>query len=277
MGYNVRLSFCSKDEGNVLHIKNHGIEWTPEVEALIEFAVQDLPIDLSHTGISVYHSETRGYRGLAWTFLPKDSEWNGTKGIFDQIQMWIGDDERFPTDNMKTTKKKAILSDWLPGHSGYTNGEGEKVQLKGWPTPVWIDDRAYHIARQGVKAEAHCYCKDEDGECDHRYFMYVFERMPYGGKSAPYHEFLNWREALVTVMAHEAQHIKQYQTFGAPRSEVECERVADTTLRKYRVHLGEQPYTAKESEYNFANPDRMKKSRKVRGGTVATQKMRAAK
>jgi hypothetical protein len=259
----------------VLHIKNHGIQWTEEVEALIEYAVQDLPIDLSHTGISVYHTETRSYRGLAWSYVPKDSEWFGVQGIWDQIQIWIGDDDRFPKDNMVTRKKKVVLSDWLPGHSGYTNGEGEEVQLKGFDHPVWIDSHSYHIARKGVKAEVHCYCKTGEKECDHRYYKHVIESRPYGGKSAPYHEFLNWQEALVTVMAHEAQHIKQYQTVAAPRSEVECERVADATLRKYRLHLGKQPYTEKESDYNFTNTSN--KQRKVRGGISATHKMRAAK
>jgi hypothetical protein len=52
-------------------------------------------------------------------------------------------------------------------------------------------------------------------------------------KKSPPVEVACWREALVTVAAHEAKHVEQYRR-GAPRSEVACERFAAWVLEVYR-------------------------------------------
>jgi hypothetical protein len=43
----------------------------------------------------------------------------------------------------------------------------------------------------------------------------------------------DWREALVSVAAHEAKHIEQFRK-GTPRSELECHHFAASVLRRYR-------------------------------------------
>ena len=52
-------------------------------------------------------------------------------------------------------------------------------------------------------------------------------------KRSPPVEVACWREALVTVAAHEAKHIEQYRR-GDPRSEVACERFAAWVLEVFR-------------------------------------------
>ena len=48
--------------------------------------------------------------------------------------------------------------------------------------------------------------------------------------------FADWREALVSVAAHEARHIWQYQ-HGKTRSEVDAEQRAGVRLGEYRALL----------------------------------------
>ena len=52
-------------------------------------------------------------------------------------------------------------------------------------------------------------------------------------KTSPPVEVACWREALVTVAAHEAKHIDQYRR-GHQRSEVACERFAAWVLEVFR-------------------------------------------
>ena len=52
-------------------------------------------------------------------------------------------------------------------------------------------------------------------------------------KTSPPVEVACWREALVTVAAHEAKHIDQYRR-GHQRSEVACERLAAWVLEVFR-------------------------------------------
>jgi hypothetical protein len=59
------------------------------------------------------------------------------------------------------------------------------------------------------------------------------EFLPYGGKRSPPIRVTDWREALVTVAAHEFNHIRQYQNHW-PRSEADCEKFAAKRLAIYR-------------------------------------------
>lgn len=56
---------------------------------------------------------------------------------------------------------------------------------------------------------------------------------PYGGKTSPLLTYNTWQEGLVAVAAHEFNHIHQFQA-GLPRSEVECEKVAEVAIAAYR-------------------------------------------
>ena len=49
----------------------------------------------------------------------------------------------------------------------------------------------------------------------------------------PFFTYADWREWLVVAAAHEARHIHQYRN-GEPRSELECERFAESALARYR-------------------------------------------
>src|SRR5690349_21747055 len=49
----------------------------------------------------------------------------------------------------------------------------------------------------------------------------------------PFFTYADWREWLVAAAAHEARHIHQYR-HGERRSEVDCERFAESALARYR-------------------------------------------
>jgi hypothetical protein len=69
----------------------------------------------------------------------------------------------------------------------------------------------------------------EDGSYTRRNGEVVKRR---GGRW-PVETLADWREALVSVAAHEAKHIEQFRT-GARRSEVECHHFSAAVLRRYR-------------------------------------------
>jgi hypothetical protein len=62
----------------------------------------------------------------------------------------------------------------------------------------------------------------------------MFPLVPERRRRAPSIEISCWREALVTVAAHEANHIDQYRR-DLPRSEVACERFDAWVLGRYRA------------------------------------------
>lgn len=57
---------------------------------------------------------------------------------------------------------------------------------------------------------------------------------PYGGKSSPLIEHADWKEGLISIAAHEFNHIYQFQN-KLPKSEVECERAAEAALIAWRA------------------------------------------
>jgi hypothetical protein len=61
----------------------------------------------------------------------------------------------------------------------------------------------------------------------------MFPLVPDRKKRSPQIEVSSWREGLVTVAAHEANHIDQYRR-GLSRSEVACERFDAWMLDRYR-------------------------------------------
>jgi hypothetical protein len=69
----------------------------------------------------------------------------------------------------------------------------------------------------------------EDGSYTRRNGEVVKRR---GGRW-PVETLADWREALVSVAAHEAKHIEQFRT-GTRRSEVECHHFSAAVLRRYR-------------------------------------------
>jgi hypothetical protein len=62
----------------------------------------------------------------------------------------------------------------------------------------------------------------------------MFPLVPERRKRAPRIQISCWEEALVTVAAHEANHIDQYRR-DLPRSEVACERFDAGVLAHYRA------------------------------------------
>lgn len=61
---------------------------------------------------------------------------------------------------------------------------------------------------------------------------------PYGGVTAPLIVKADWRESLVSLAAHEMQHVVQFVK-RSRLSEVECERVAAKALERYRKSTAE--------------------------------------
>ena len=73
----------------------------------------------------------------------------------------------------------------------------------------------------------------EDGSFTRRNGELVKRR---GGRW-PVETLTDWREALVSVAAHEAKHIEQFRK-GSPRSELECHHFSAAVLRRYRELTG---------------------------------------
>jgi hypothetical protein len=164
-----------------------------EVSLLIAFAMQE--IDHSRLAVHVRNS-SRAYRGRAYEGVPQLSKRAVDPEIDRLVTIGIGAPSRFPCDNVQTRVR------WVP--------------LKR------DDDTAASVLRRR---------RDRLGRV--RMERQVIEQHGYGGKRSPVLVFHNWREALVSVAAHEARHIWQYQT-DAPRSEVDAEQCAGRRLALFR-------------------------------------------
>lgn len=167
-----------------------------EVERLVSFAMRDL--DHARLAVNVKNASL-AYRGRAYDGVPALSAKANTEAIDRLVTIGIGKPSLFPCDNVQTKVK------W--------------VELHPEREPAFGFVREY---------------RDETGAT--RYERRVVERHGYGGKTAPILVFHDWREALVSVAAHESRHIHQYQ-FSLRRSEVEAERFAEFRLAQYRARL----------------------------------------
>jgi hypothetical protein len=166
-----------------------------DVALLVAFAMQE--IDHSRLAVHVRNS-SRAYRGRAYEGVPQLSKRARDPDIDRLVTIGIGVPSHFPCDNVQTRVR------WVP------LGRDE------------LDDTASVLRRR----------RDRRGRV--RIERQVVEQHGYGGKRSPILVFHNWREALVSVAAHEARHIWQYQV-DAPRSEVDAEQRAAERLELFRA------------------------------------------
>jgi hypothetical protein len=164
-----------------------------EVSLLVAFAMQE--IDHSRLAVHVRNS-SRAYRGRAYEGVPQLSKRAVDPEIDRLVTIGIGAPSHFPCDNLQTRVR------WVP------------LRREDDTTASVLRRRRDRLGRVRMERQ-------------------VIEQHGYGGKRSPVLVFQNWREALVSVAAHEARHIWQYQV-DAPRSEVDAEQCAGCRLELFR-------------------------------------------
>lgn len=178
-----------------MYLRNTSRYPTAEVRALVDFATRG--VNLAKVAVHVKNS-AGPLRGRAYMTVPRIS--SARAGAESLIVLAVGA-KGFPCDNMVT---RVVWGPWL---------ELSEFQERNYPATG-----AHAIRWVGERQEA-------------RYGETI--RHPYGGKHSPLIVVNDWREALVTVAAHEARHIHQYR-HKRPLSEVDCERFAAKALERYR-------------------------------------------
>ena len=170
-----------------------------EVARLLEFAMAEL----DHARLAVHvRNSSRAYRGRAYDGIPSVSTRAHDVDVDRLVTIGIGAPKDFPCDNLQTSIR------WVP----------IEPEACGPLTPVRVQrDRQGNrwLERQIVKQHG------------------------YGGRRSPVLVFADWREVLVSVAAHEARHIWQYQHHQT-RSEVDAEQRAGVRLDAYRTLLFEK-------------------------------------
>ncbi len=174
-----------------------------DVARLLEFAMSET----DHTRVAVHvRNSSRAYRGRAYDGIPSVSTRAHDSDVDRLVTIGIGAPSEFPCDNVQTSIR------WVP----------IEPEACGPLTPVRVRrDRQGNrwLERQIVKQHG------------------------YGGQRSPMLTFADWREALISVAAHEARHIWQYQ-HGTTRSEVDAEQRAGVRLGEYRALLAALTVTA---------------------------------
>lgn len=119
-----------------------------------------------------------------------------------RILLRIGRPGRFPADNMTSSWR------WRPCD------EDEYERTRG--TVLGQCNYRMVMTRAGVRCESR-------QRVEH----------PYGGIGSPLIVVADWREGIVSLAAHEARHVQQFQR-GWRLSEVDCERFALAAVERYR-------------------------------------------
>ena len=166
----------------------------PEVRLLVAFGMQD--IDHSRLAVHVRNS-SRAYRGRAYEGIPHLSARTHDEDVDRLVTIGIGAPKLFPCTNLQTSVR------WV------------KVKRDEDTSAAVLRRRRDRLGRVQTERQ-------------------VVEQHGYGGKRSPVLTFHNWREALVSVAAHEARHIWQYQ-FDQPRSEVDAEQRAGERIEAFRL------------------------------------------
>ena len=177
-----------------LHIHNTSQYPDTEIRALITAAVLGLQMD--DVQINVKNTK-HAYAGRAYAGVPAISPARRIPGIRYLIVLRIGPATKYPCDNLYPTWSK-----W------------EKLDQS---IPVLTLNEVWPVmqSRSGI--------------------IYGRRRIehPYGGKSSPLIHYIDWREGLVGLAAHEARHIYQFR-HKKPTSEVDCEQYSFSAIAAYR-------------------------------------------
>jgi hypothetical protein len=174
---------------------------TEEVRRLVELGMRGVRTE--RLAVHVKNSTHRG-SGRAYSEVPSVSPRAGQSTVDRLVALHVGPPDAFPTDNMQQASTRFQI---VPMAEYEAMPDVERTKLRH----VHGSDGHFHAERQ-ITVPAH----------------------PYGGKRSPLIICNDWREWLVSVAAHEARHIWQFQN-GKPRSEVECERFAAKALARFRT------------------------------------------
>jgi hypothetical protein len=182
-----------------MRLRNTSRYPTEEVGRLVAFAFGEL--DTGRLAVHVKNGRAP-YAGRAYRGVPLVSPEAASADVDQLVTIRLGAPNRFPVDNLSVSWRY------------YPWQDADAPPPPGYDPSMW----AWRGRRSGRLVEV-------------RYLEPVHH--PYGGKSSPLIVMADWREALVTVAAHEARHVHQFQ-HNAPRSEVDAERFAAGVLDAFR-------------------------------------------
>ncbi len=166
---------------------------TDEVALLVEFAMGE--IDHTRLAVNVKNASI-AYRGRAYDGVPRISSRANDPDIERLVTIGIGSPQHFPMTTVHTEVRWVRVTKPIP-----TLNETFRERR----------DKDGHIVLE----------------------RRVISQHGYGGKRSPVLEFANWREALVSVAAHEGRHIWQYQA-KVRKGEVDAEQFAGRRLEEFR-------------------------------------------
>lgn len=177
-----------------------------EAREIVEWVARNFPIAMTEATTIVLKRAPSGqaYKGSATTIRPKQE-------YLVRVAVSL-DPSMYPALNKGVTRRKLApdLSD------EDVQAELDRLARKGF-VAEHVGDTTY--TRLGVPVYKRANIRIEH---------------PYGGMRSPWIAVDNWKENLVTMVAHELRHVQQFYT-RKPKSEVDCERCADGMLRFYRM------------------------------------------
>lgn len=182
-----------------MRLQNKSRYPTDEVRALVEFGMRGVRTE--RLAVHVRNGSS-GYAGRAYDYVPDASPRSRQSTVDRLVTIRVGAPSDFPQDNMVTSRRWQRISD----EALAAMSPKERGTLRYW---------------QGF-----------DGT--HGQDRAIDTRHPYGGKRSPLIVMRDWREALITVAAHEARHVYQFQS-DKPRSEVDAEKFAARALARWRA------------------------------------------
>lgn len=147
----------------------------------------------------------------------------------------IRNTSRYPADEVRQLVRFALQDVDVRGvHVNVKNSSGPRRgrAYDGVPTISNAPPGAEYLVTIGIGGPEHF--PYEDGSWTQRNGTPIKRR---GGRW-PEETLEDWREALVSVAAHEGAHVEQFRN-GLPRSEVRCHHFAAQMLRRYRDALVE--------------------------------------
>lgn len=149
------------------------------VRNLVLFGAKD--IDLSQTAVWVKKSK-HPYAGVAYPAIPPMSSWLHGSGARYLIVIRVGRPNQFPVNNLRTSIR------WLPFETSPQEVQRLLGRTKGTLTDRYVNNGinpATGKMQYGIATTA-----------------------PYGGVLI---ECRDWREGIMSVAAHEARHVYQFQ------------------------------------------------------------------
>lgn len=172
-----------------------------KINELLNFVYGVTKANLSKVAVNIKNC-SGAFAGRAYSKVPNIS--NAPAGTEMLVTLRIGPHHKFmsPRSNLRKTYK------WVRSSNSEYNRSKKKHDFRSCSktvngkTKTWMEKKEYSM-------------------------------QPYGGKGSPLIIVEDWMEALVSLAAHEFNHIYQFQN-NLPCSEVECEKAADHALQLYR-------------------------------------------